>query len=66
MGLEIRSVRMMSNNPRKIAALEKSGLPVIERIPLHAVINSENHRYLLTKQQKLGHLLNIDEVLPKA
>ena len=57
--LGIRSVRLMSNNPRKIAALEKSGLPVAERIPVHIAPNSENLRYLLAKQQKLGHMLDL-------
>jgi GTP cyclohydrolase II len=54
--LGARTLRLMTNNPRKPEALEKSGVEVAERIPLIAGLNPANHRYLLTKRAKLGHL----------
>ncbi|GHD70000.1 GTP cyclohydrolase II [Jeongeupia chitinilytica] len=55
--LGVTSVRLMSNNPKKIAALEAAGLPVRQREP-HAVDpNPENRHYLATKRQRMGHLL---------
>ena len=46
----------MTNNPRKIAALEELGLNVTERVPLLVKRNPFNERYLSTKAAKLGHL----------
>ena len=46
----------MTNNPRKVAALEELGIDVVERIPLHAGQNPHNLKYLETKMGKLGHL----------
>lgn len=56
--LEIKSVRLMTNNPRKVAALEEQGIAVIERIPLHTDSNPHNEKYLSTKAGKLGHLFD--------
>jgi len=53
--LQIKSVRLMSNNPRKAAALVESGIAVVEQIPLIIKKNPHNERYLLTKAAKLGH-----------
>jgi len=53
--LGIKSVRLMSNNPRKAAALVEYGINVIEHIPLIIKKNPFNERYLLTKAAKLGH-----------
>ncbi|UXY15194.1 GTP cyclohydrolase II [Chitiniphilus purpureus] len=55
--LGIRSVRLMSNNPAKVTALESAGLAVQQREAHEIPANAENHRYLAAKQQKLGHLL---------
>ncbi len=55
--LGVRSVRLMTNNPRKLAALERAGLQVTERVPLQVADSPHNRRYLLTKAEKLGHLL---------
>jgi len=55
--LGIKSLRLITNNPKKIAALEGHGLRIEERIPLVMPANPENHRYLKTKKEKLGHLL---------
>jgi GTP cyclohydrolase II len=54
--LGISTLRLMTNNPRKIAALEQLGLTVTERVPLIVTRNPFNERYLTTKAIKLGHL----------
>ena len=54
--LNIKSVRLMTNNPRKVAALEELGVEVVERLALHTDSNPHNEKYLLTKGAKLGHL----------
>ncbi|WP_414979687.1 GTP cyclohydrolase II [Congregibacter sp.] len=56
--LAIRRVRLMTNNPRKMAALEKLGINVVERLPLRSDSNPHNAKYLLTKGSKLGHLFS--------
>jgi 3,4-dihydroxy 2-butanone 4-phosphate synthase/GTP cyclohydrolase II len=55
--LGITSIRLMTNNPRKIIGLEGYGLEVVERVPIETEPNKENARYLSTKKEKLGHLL---------
>ncbi len=54
--LQISSLRLMTNNPRKITAMEQLGLKVTERVPLVITRNPFNERYLTTKAAKLGHL----------
>jgi GTP cyclohydrolase II len=54
--LRIKRVRLMTNNPRKVAAFEAHGVEVIERIALHTNRNPHNEKYLRTKAGKLGHL----------
>lgn len=54
--LNIKSLRLMTNNPRKIAAMQSSGVVVAERLPLSVNRNPANARYLDTKSSKLGHL----------
>src|ERR1700736_3635456 len=56
--LNIRSVRLLSNNPDKIAALERAGIRVAERIPCIVAPHESTEGYLRTKKQKLGHLLD--------
>jgi len=58
--LGIRKMRLLTNNPAKRAGLEGYGLQVIERVPLLAVPNNHNIRYLSTKRDKMGHLLDIE------
>lgn len=53
--LGIREVRLMTNNPRKVATLEKHGVRVLERVPVRSQPQSENQHYLATKALKLGH-----------
>lgn len=55
--LGISSLRLMTNNPRKIKALEGFGIRIAERKALQIEANSHNRRYLSTKAGKLGHLL---------
>ncbi|MCG2583262.1 GTP cyclohydrolase II [Massilia sp. TS11] len=54
----ITQLRLMTNNPRKIAAVEKFGIQVVERVPLLVNRNAFNARYLDTKALKLGHLMS--------
>jgi GTP cyclohydrolase II len=55
--LGVRSLRLMTNNPRKIDALEKAGITIVERRALIVQPNPHNEGYLQTKQRRLGHLL---------
>ncbi|MEH7124786.1 bifunctional 3,4-dihydroxy-2-butanone-4-phosphate synthase/GTP cyclohydrolase II [Bacillus sp. JJ1773] len=55
--LGVKKMRLLTNNPRKIAGLAGYGLEVSERVPLQMPAKTENEAYLKTKQTKLGHLL---------
>ena len=55
--LKIKTVDLMTNNPKKIDALKKSGLKVNRRIPIRIESNTHNKSYLNTKVKKLGHLM---------
>jgi 3,4-dihydroxy 2-butanone 4-phosphate synthase/GTP cyclohydrolase II len=57
--LGVRKIRLMTNNPKKIIGLEGYGLEVTGRIPIETEPTTENLKYLVTKCQKLGHLLQI-------
>jgi 3,4-dihydroxy 2-butanone 4-phosphate synthase/GTP cyclohydrolase II len=54
--LGVRSVRLLTNNPRKGEGLAAEGIRVEELVPLETVGNAHNHRYLGTKQDRMGHL----------
>jgi GTP cyclohydrolase II len=54
--LGVRRVRLLTNNPRKIAALEDQGFEVVERVPLVVGLSDHNVNYLGTKAARLGHL----------
>ena len=56
--LGISRMRLLTNNPVKRAGLEGYGLDIVERVPLQSDPNPENIRYLETKKEKLGHLLD--------
>jgi 3,4-dihydroxy 2-butanone 4-phosphate synthase/GTP cyclohydrolase II len=56
--LGISTMRLMTNNPAKRGGLEGYGLEIVERVPLHTMPNEENIRYLQTKRERLGHLLD--------
>jgi 3,4-dihydroxy 2-butanone 4-phosphate synthase/GTP cyclohydrolase II len=55
--LGLSSIRVMTNNPRKLVGLEGYGLEIVERVPLVASPTQDNRDYLRTKRDKLGHLL---------
>ncbi len=56
--LGVRRLRLLTNNPAKRAGLEGYGLEVVERIPVEIHANPHNLRYLETKRDKMGHLIN--------
>ncbi|HET7524200.1 MAG TPA: GTP cyclohydrolase II, partial [Acidimicrobiales bacterium] len=62
--LGITTMRLMTNNPAKRGGLEGFGLQIAERVPIRVEPNSENLRYLQTKRDRLGHLLDEDMVEP--
>lgn len=59
--LGVQKMKLMTNNPKKIIGLEGYGLEVTGRIPIETEPRPENMKYLITKCQKLGHLLNIEQ-----
>ncbi len=54
--LGLRAVRLLSNNPQKVAALESAGIRVAERVPCEVEPTAASERYLNTKKEKMGHL----------
>src|SRR5207302_133226 len=54
--LQISEVRLLSNNPDKVAALERGGIKVIERVPCEVSASPHAEDYLKTKKEKMGHL----------
>ncbi len=55
--LGVKKMRLMTNNPKKIKGLEGYDLEVVERVPIEMACQEENIRYLRTKKEKMGHLL---------
>jgi len=55
----LRAVRLMSNNPEKIEALERAGVAVTERVPCLVAPMDSTEDYLRTKKEKMGHLLDV-------
>jgi 3,4-dihydroxy 2-butanone 4-phosphate synthase/GTP cyclohydrolase II len=56
--LGLHDIRLLTNNPRKVVGLESYGVKIVETVPLIIPPNRYNLRYLQTKQEKLGHILN--------
>ena len=56
--LGVKSLRLMSNNPRKIEGVTDDELAIVERVPLEVAPSADNRRYLKTKKDKLGHTLS--------
>ncbi|HTA24827.1 MAG TPA: GTP cyclohydrolase II [Terriglobales bacterium] len=54
--LGVSQVRLLSNNPEKVAALERGGIKVVERVPCEVSVNAHSEDYLKTKKEKMGHL----------
>ncbi|WP_108651422.1 GTP cyclohydrolase II [Dongshaea marina] len=59
--LEVKSIELMTNNPRKVKAMQEYGIKVSKRVPIEEGRNPHNEFYLSTKASKLGHMLNEDE-----
>lgn len=57
--LGVKKMRLLTNNPRKIAGLKGYGIEVVERVAIQMPTEKENERYLKTKKEKLGHLLTL-------
>jgi 3,4-dihydroxy 2-butanone 4-phosphate synthase/GTP cyclohydrolase II len=55
--LGVKSMRLLTNNPAKRAGLEGYGLTVLGRVPLPVSVNPQNFRYLKTKRDRMGHLI---------
>ncbi len=55
--LKIKSIKLMTNNPKKIDALEKLGINVVGRIPVEVAAHNDNLDYLKTKAKKMAHML---------
>jgi GTP cyclohydrolase II len=53
----LKAVRLLSNNPEKVAAVESAGVEVVERVPCIADAVESREAYLRTKKEKMGHLL---------
>ncbi len=59
--LGLTTIRLLTNNPKKVVGLEGYGLRITQQIPLEVPPNEHNWRYLITKKEKLGHLLHLGE-----
>jgi 3,4-dihydroxy 2-butanone 4-phosphate synthase/GTP cyclohydrolase II len=59
--LGIKKLRLMTNNPKKVVALQGYGLEIVERVPIEIEPNPMNKNYLKTKKEKLGHILAFDK-----
>jgi 3,4-dihydroxy 2-butanone 4-phosphate synthase/GTP cyclohydrolase II len=57
--LGLKKIRLMSNNPLKLAALQNAGLEVVERVPIELAPRAPSVNYLRTKKEKMGHLLSV-------
>lgn len=62
--LGVDTFSLLTNNPRKIRGLDGYGLTIIDRVPIITEGTQQNSRYLQTKQDKLGHMLNINQTQP--
>jgi 3,4-dihydroxy 2-butanone 4-phosphate synthase / GTP cyclohydrolase II len=65
--LGVRKIRLLTNNPKKVVGVDGYGLSIEERVPIQIAANLNNRRYLQTKKDKLGHLLDpiSDSVAPE-
>jgi 3,4-dihydroxy 2-butanone 4-phosphate synthase/GTP cyclohydrolase II len=55
--LGLKTIRLLTNNPKKVVGLEGYGLKIVEQVPIRVKPNPYNKRYLETKRRKMGHLL---------
>ncbi|MSR55235.1 MAG: GTP cyclohydrolase II [Gemmataceae bacterium] len=56
--LGVREIRLLTNNPKKVIGLDSYNLKIVDRVPIQVPSNPNNERYLMTKKDKLGHLLD--------
>ncbi len=61
--LGIKSIKLMTNNPKKVVGLQGYGIQISERISIEIDPNEHNVKYLTTKQEKLGHLLHLKNII---
>jgi 3,4-dihydroxy 2-butanone 4-phosphate synthase/GTP cyclohydrolase II len=59
--LNVKQLRLMTNNPRKLVGLSGYGIEIVERVPIQLNHNEKNEQYLKTKQNKLSHMLKFEE-----
>jgi len=59
--MNVKDIRLMTNNPEKVRQLEVFGIKVSERVPVDVPATEVNIHYLQTKRDKMGHLLNLKE-----
>lgn len=57
--LGIKAIKLLTNNPEKVTALEENGITVVERLALETAHQADNYQYLKTKQDQMGHLLHL-------
>jgi len=57
--LDIKYIKLLTNNPKKIVGLSGYGVTITDRVPIQIEAHEKNKKYLKTKMEKLGHLLNI-------
>ena len=55
--LGVHTIRLLTNNPKKVVGLEGYGLKIVEQVPIRVVANAHNKRYLKTKRDKMGHAI---------
>ena len=59
--LGVRKIILLTNNPKKVVGLKGYGLEIVKRVPIEVPYNSLNEKYLITKRDKLGHLLSVNK-----
>ena len=57
---EVRSIRLMTNNPHKVESLQSLGITVTDRVPLQAAVTADNAEYLRTKVERMRHVLRLE------
>ena len=55
--LGVKKLRLLTNNPRKVAGISGFDLEIVERVPVEAAVTDENRDYMMTKKIRMGHIL---------
>ena len=61
--LGIKTIKLLTNNPDKVYQLEDYGMKIVERLPIEMTANEYDEKYLQTKKEKMGHILDLKKVL---